>query len=64
MRANVHVVTLVSSSHEPRLTPDEVEILFRFAAQIHDYDAFTPAEPIFWHRDDNEKAFEILELIQ
>jgi hypothetical protein len=58
MRSNVHVVTLLSSSHNvsPRLTDEEVETLFRFAAQIHDYEATTPAEPIFWHRDDNEKC--------
>ncbi len=47
-------ITLTGSSHEPRLTPEEVDAFARFAYSVHEHSAETPAEPIFWIRVDGD----------
>ncbi len=47
-----HVITIPGRSVEPRLMPDEIEEFFRFAYAMHDHNASTPAEPIFWYRSE------------
>jgi hypothetical protein len=49
-----HVITFVGNSREPRLDPQEIEDLARFAYAVHDHQASTPAQPIFWHRIDSD----------
>ena len=46
-----HVV-LYGSSPDPRLSTAEIEAVFEFAFRIHNHDASTPAQPIFWVRTD------------
>jgi hypothetical protein len=52
----VLVITTIGISTESRLTPLEVEELFRFAYALHDHHAQTPAQPIFWHRGDGQEV--------
>jgi hypothetical protein len=46
------VVIIPSNSAEPRLTPEEIEEIARFAYTAHDHSGSTPAQPSFWLRSD------------
>ena len=46
------VVLIPGNSLDPRLTPEEVEEIVRFAYMAHDHNAMTPAQPTFWLRSD------------
>jgi hypothetical protein len=49
-----HVITIPGESREPRLIPEEIEEMFRFAYATHDHQARTPPEPIFWYRTESD----------
>lgn len=53
----MNVVTWVGDSRVPYLTPEEVDTFIRFALQVHDHHATTPAQPIFWYRTDASGRF-------
>ena len=44
---------LPGSSKSPRLSAEEIEMLFDYAFEMHDHSASRPQSAIFWHRDDN-----------
>lgn len=44
---------LPGSSKSPRLTQEEIEMLFDYTFELHDHNASRPQPAIFWHRDDN-----------
>ena len=57
MMEQIHVVSMIGSSTEPRLTADEVEALCHFAFRVHDHQACEPAQPIFWYRLDGKELW-------
>ena len=48
------VIAFFGSSNSPRLSPDEIDALVRFAYSVHDHQAATPAQPIFWLRTEGD----------
>jgi hypothetical protein len=44
---------ILGTSKSPRLTEEEIEILFDYTFEMHDHNASKPQPAIFWHRDDH-----------
>jgi hypothetical protein len=52
------VITIPGTSSNPRLAPEEIEDFFRIAYAVHDHEARTPAEPIFWYRTEGDLHYD------
>jgi hypothetical protein len=47
-------VVLQGASPDAQLSRAEIETLFEFAFRVHNHDASTPAQPLFWVRSDSQ----------
>jgi len=45
-------ITLPGSNSSPRLTAEEIEVVFQLLVQMHDHGARMPARPVFWVREE------------
>jgi len=51
-RLNAMWITLPGSNSSPRLTAEEIEVVFQLLVQMHDHGARMPARPVFWVREE------------
>lgn len=50
-------VVLDGASDAARLTPEEVDVIFGFAFRVHNHDASTPAQPLYWVRSESAEIW-------